>query len=225
MALPPAGALGTNFGATTNAPSIGAPSGVVAKSIVVCYFFLDSGPQTITGSGWAEAPNSPVNVTGGSHGLHVMWHRASGSESGPYSFSWTTSTYCDAFTQRYDSCVLSGTPFDSPCGAAESNASSTTSPAVSTSSLDVDRLDIWASTNWSGGAWTAPGGYTKQRESTVQILTCATHDHPVAGSTGSITGSCAGNDKRTAWIGALIGTTVGGASGPIPALSQYNSFH
>lgn len=178
--------------------------------MVVFGLFLDGAAQTVTppDGTWFEAENSPQNVTGGSHGLHVFWHRATGSESGTYgNFTWGSSTYRSGFATRWDNVVASGTPFDSPTGGAQDNANSTTTPAVSTTSLGPDRQDVFYGTNWSGGTWTAPTSFTKQREGTDQVIVLCTHDHPTAGSTGSTTATCTGSDKRTAWIGALIGTT------------------
>jgi hypothetical protein len=224
MAAPSPAAVGANFDGTTAAPAIAAPSGVVANSLVVVCMFLDGAAKTVTPpAGWAAVENTPVNVTGGSHGMHVFWHRAAGSESGPYTFTWTGDTYCDGFAIRFTDVVTTGTPFDSPTGAAESNDFGTNiSPAVSTTSLGPDRCDLWVSTNWSGGAWTPPAGYTEQRESTAQILTAATLAHPVQGSTGSVTGTCASSDRRTAFIGAIIGTTA--ASAPAAGMSPI-AFH
>lgn len=217
MAAPTVGAVGTNQGGSGTTAVVSAPAGVTGTSIVVVFMFLDSAPQTITTlpSGFTEAPNSPINVSPTSHGLHVLWARAPAGST--YTFGWGSSAYDDATAIRFDNCVTTGTPFDTPCGTAFDSTNGSTSPPVSTSSLDVERLDVWASTNWSGGAWTPPAGYTEQFESLAQILTCAVHAHPSAGSTGSVTGTCAGSDKRTAWIGALIGTTTAGPSaGPVP---------
>lgn len=218
MAIPVLGALGANSSsASGTSVAVAAPAGVVANSVVIIPIFLDGGAQTVTPpAGWAEAENSPVNVTGGSHGLHVLWHRASGSEAGPYTFSWPTSTYRSTFASRWENVVTSGTPFDSPTGSAEDNTSTTVTPAVSTTSLGADREDIFFGTNWSGGTWTAPSGFTKQREGVDQVLVLCSHDHPTAGSTGSLTATCTGSDKRTAWVGALIGTTSAAASLIIP---------
>lgn len=213
MALPSVGALGANSSsASGTSVAVAAPASVVNLSVVVVGIFLDGAAQTVTPpAGWSEAENSPIDVSPTSHGLHVFWHRASGSEAGPYTFSWTSSTYRSTFAARIDNAVTSGTPFDSPTNSAMDSASATTSPAVSTTSLGADRLDIYWSTNWSGGTWTAPSGFTKQREGVDQVIVLCTHDHPTAGSTGALSASCTGSDKRTAFVGALIGTTSSAA--------------
>jgi len=212
------GAVGTQATeATSTFADVPAPPSVVAgKGVIVC-LFLDGAAQTVTppDGTWQEAPNAPVNVTGGSHGLHVFWHRAAGSEAGPYTFTWGSSTFRAGHALRIDDMVASGNPFDTPCGAAEDNTIASTSPPVSTTSLDVDRCVVWVSTNWSGGtqgsAWTPPTGFTEHFEALYGTMTAASKALPTAGSTGSVTGTCTGSDRRTAWIGAIIGTTVGGS--------------
>lgn len=222
MALPSVGAIGTNLtsgSGTSAAPAV--PSGVVSGSFVAFGMFLDGSAQTVTAPDgtWTEAEGSPINVSGGSHGLHVFYHRATGTESGNYgNFTWGSSTYRSGFTTRFVDVLASGTPFDSPTGAAESNSILTTTPAVSTTSADVDRLDVFFATNWSGGTWTAPATFTKQREGTDQVMVLCTHDHPTAGSTGSLVAVCTGADRSTAWVGALIGTTGAATAAPRGAL-------
>lgn len=228
MALPSVGAIGTNLASSSGtSAAVAAPASVVNLSVVVVGIFLDGAAQTVTPpAGWSEAENSPQDVTGGSHGLHVFWHRAAGSEAGPYTFTWTTSTYRSGFATRIDNAVTTGTPFDSPTGGAQDNALLTVTPLVSTTSLGADRQDIFFGTNWTGGTWTAPATFTKQREGTDQVIVFCSHDHPTAGSTGSLTATCTGTDKRTAWVGALIGTTVSGSPAvPVFPISQYGSFH
>lgn len=215
MAAPTFGVMGTNLSGSATSAAVPVPASVVSGSLVVMAMFLDGAAQTVTPpAGWTAAENCPINVSGGSHGLHVFWHRASGSESGTYTFTWGSSTFRDAFAARFDTAVSSGTPFDSSTGAAFDSGTVNNSPSVSTTSLGADRLDIWVSTNWSGGTWTAPTGFTKHAQSTENVLTIASHAHPTAGSTGSVVGSCTGTDRMTAFVGALIGTTAGSTVQP-----------
>jgi hypothetical protein len=215
VALPSIGSLGTNVEGSSTSLAIPLPSGVVNLSGVLALVFLDSTAQTMTWpGGWQEAENSPINVSPTSHGLHVAWHRASGSESGNVTPTWTSSTFAAAFTARIDNMVTSGTPFDSPTGSAHSAGSNVTvSPTVSTTTLGADRLLIHVVTNWSGGTFTADTSpvFTKQQQSLENVMVLCTRDQASAGGSGDVEATCTGSDKSTAWIGGLIGTTGGGA--------------
>lgn len=222
MALPSIGALGTNAEGSATSLAIGLPASVVNFSGVLAVMFLDGAAQTVTWpGGWQEAESSPVNVSPTSHGLHVAWHRASGSESGSVTPTWGSSTFASAFTARVDNMVTSGTPFDSAPGAAQSAGTNVSvSPTVTTTSLGSDRLLIHVATNWSGGAWTADTSpaFTKQREGLEQVIVLCTRDQASAGGSGSVEATCTGSDKSTAWLGALIGTTSGSTFMPSPPL-------
>jgi hypothetical protein len=216
VALPSVGALGTNVEGSATSLAIPLPASVVNLSGVLAFVFLDGAAQTLTWpGGWQEAENSPVNVSPTSHGLHVAWHRASGSESGNTTPTWTSSTFAAAFTCRIDNMVTSGTPFDSPTGSAHSAGSNVTvSPTVSTTTLGADRLLIHVATNWSGGTWTADTSpaFTKQQQSLENVMVLCTRDQAAAGGSGNVEATCTGSDKSTAWIGGLIGTTGAAAT-------------
>jgi hypothetical protein len=87
------------------------------------------------------------------------------------------------------------------------------SPAVTVTTTGSDRLLVWSATNWSGGAWTPPTSFTERRDSGDEVMTSADLAQAGAGSSGSITGTCVGNDRRTAFLGALL--PVAGSSAPV----------
>lgn len=218
MALPSISVLGANAETTGTTVNLALPTGVVADKGVLAFLFVDGAAKTLTWpAGWQEAQNSPIDVSPTSHGLHVAWHRATGSESGNVSPTWTGSTFVSGFTARADDMVTSGTPFDDPTNAAMSGTNVTISPTVACTTLGADRLLIHAATNWSGGVWTADVSplFTKQREALEQVLVLCTRDQAAAGGSGNVEATCVGSDKSTAWLGALIGTTSAGAD-PVP---------
>jgi hypothetical protein len=214
VAAPSFGAIGTHLAGSGSTAAFAVPSGVVSGSIIIIPMFVDSTATiTVYPTGFAEAENSPVPNTGGAqHSLHVVWKRATGNDSGTYSFTFSASTYRAGSAIRYTDCVASGTPFDTPTDSAANTSNSSTSPAVDVTTAGADRLLIWAATNWAGGAWTPPSGFTERMDTGDQINTLAEKTQAAAGNSGSITGTCAGNDKMTAWLGALIGTTSGGTT-------------
>lgn len=196
-------------GSDTSAP-VAVPSGTAAGRVALVTMFLDGNAQTVTpASGFAAAEGIPSQITGvsGAHSLFVWWKRLTGSESGPWTFTWGSSAYREAIATLYTDVVAVGTPFDSPTDAAQDNAGGTVTPAVDVTTLGPDRLLIWAATNWSGGTWTAPTGFTKRAQDAGGVFTTCDDAFLTEANTGAVTGSCTGSDKRCAWMGALIGTT------------------
>jgi len=219
MAAPAFGTIGTQLQTTTATPSVDVPDSVVANDVVVITGFIDGALPSITlPTGFAHAGDSPTEVIpvgGGRHSIIVCWRRATGSENtaNTYDFTLGGSTYVNMAAARYTGCITSGDPWD-VTNSAVGDVNGTTSPAVSDTTTVNDTLLVWSATNWAGGNWTPPtagGTWTERRDSGDQVCTTADLAQAVAGATGSITGSCVGNDRRTAWLGALkppAGTAV-----------------
>lgn len=200
-------------------PAWAVPASVAAGDVIVIPIFVDTA-ATITGlpSGFAEAANSPISRPsgGGTHSLHVVWKRATGADSGTYSFTLSGSAFVAGAAERYTGCVASGDPWDVTTSADGGATNSTTTPAVSVTTTGADRMLVFAGTNWGGGAWTPPAGFTERIDSGSEVNTADDQSQAVAGSSGSVTATCAGSNKTLAWLGALIGTT-GGAAATAPA--------
>lgn len=208
MAAPTVGAVGTHLQDSGTATiAVPKPAGVVADSIVVCYIYLDA-TNTISAmaAGFQHAVGSPQAVTGaGNHVYNVVWKRATGTDgAGTYDFTASAPTFHEADAVRYDGCITTGDPTEGGNGTQTTGVDSATSPAVSLTTTGPDRLIIWTASNWSGGSWTPPSGYSEQFDAGVGTHTGASVAQAVAGSTGSVTGVCTSTDKRTAWIGALM---------------------
>ncbi|MDF5758607.1 hypothetical protein [Spongiactinospora sp. TRM90649] len=223
MTAPSFVSAGTYLAGSGASAAVAVPSGTAATRLAVVSMFLDGNVQTVTPpSGFLEAENSPSQITGigGAHGFHTFWKRLTGADAGTWSFTWPSSTYREAIATLYQDVIGSGTPFDSPTNAAQDTGASTVSPAVAVTSLGPDRLLIWGGTNWSGGTWTAPSGHTKRAQGGAGVFSLSDRPWPTASSTGPVTGSCTGSDKRTAWLGALIGTTGAGGSDVPPTSAR-----
>jgi hypothetical protein len=219
MTAPAFGAAGTQLqGSTGTTASVDVPDGVVAGSLVVVTAFIDTPTGTITAMplDFANAGDSPVS--GGSNKTYVMWHRATGSEStaGTYDFTLSGAIYRNMQAITYDGVVASGDPWDVTAAALD-NTNGTVTPAVSDTTTLADTLLVFAGTNWAGGAWTPPGGFTERRDTGDQVCTVADLAQAAAGATGSITATCVGSDRRTAWLGALK-PVVTGPPPPTPSL-------
>jgi hypothetical protein len=228
VSAPAFGTIGTHLNTTTSTPAFAVPASVASGDIIVIPMFIDGGTATISAmaSGFAHAEGSPVSTTGGgtNHALAVVWKRASGADSGTYAFTLSGSTYVAGSAARYTGAVGSGTPFDSPTSTNTGNTNGTVSPAVSVTTGGPDRLLIFSATNWTGGAWTPPTSFNERMDTGDQVHTLDDLVQAVAGGSGTVQATCVGNDKRTAWLGALIGTTSGAASAPPSRRSQMGAY-
>ncbi|WP_188188037.1 hypothetical protein [Nonomuraea sp. SYSU D8015] len=218
MAAPAFEAAGAAVVDILASADIAAPEGTAAGKLVLVTMFLDGDALTVTpAAGFTAAEGIPSQITGvsGSHSLYVWWKRLTGADLGPYTFSWGTDRYVETFSTLYNNVVASGTPFDSPTDTAQDTANDTVTPAVDVTSLGPDRLLVWGGTNWAGGAWTQPTSFAS-RYNTAGVVSLADRSWPTAGNSGPVTGTCTGSDKRTAWLGAMIGTTGGAAAAASP---------
>lgn len=233
MAPPAFGAAGTYLtGASGTSAAIPVPSGVTADQIILAHLYIESTATVTPPAGFTEAGASPISATGpGAHTLRVFWKRATGADSGTYSFTWTGSAYREGSAQRYTGCITSGSPFDTGAGApnsAQRSSDATTTPAVSLTTQGVDRLLVWAGTNFTGGTWTPPtqgGGYTERVDAGAD-LSVATVAQASAGSTGSVVGTCSTSGYEVAWLGALLPDTGGAtATPPVPVVAPAMAVH
>jgi hypothetical protein len=215
VAAPAFGAIGTqlqvNPGSTS---SVADPPTVAANDIIVVAMFVDAaGVVSAMPSGFAHATGSPITVTGtGAHSQVIAWKRATGADTGTYDFTITSAGYVNGAATRYTGCITTGSPWD-VTDAQFSTALGTVTPAVTVTTTGSDRLLVWSATNWSGGAWTPPTSFTERRDSGDEVMTSADLVQAGAGSSGSVTGTCVGNDRRTAFLGALL--PVAGSSAPV----------
>jgi hypothetical protein len=217
VAAPVYGTSGTWASTGTTTLNLAVPASVASGDIIVAAFFIDGSTVTITGpAGFAHAPNSPRTVNAGAagnHSVNVLWKRASAADSGTYAFTLSAGGYAEGQAHRFTTCIASGNPWDGNTASTGDGGAtnSTTTPAVSFTTTGPDELFFFAGTNWSGGAWTPPTGFTEITDNAADL----TADYKVqasAGSSGTVQATCAGNDKVGAWLGALIGTTTASAS-------------
>lgn len=221
MAAPAFGAAGTYLtGGSGTSAAIAVPSGVTADQVILAMLYIESTAAVTPPAGFTEAGASPISATGpGAHTLRVFWKRASGSDSGTYSFTWTGSAYREGSAQRYTGCITSGNPLDTGAGApnsAQRSSDATTTPAVSLTTQGADRLLVWAGTNFTGGAWTPPTSFTERADAGAD-LSVATLAQAAAGATGSVIGTCASSGYEVAWLGALLPDTGSATTAPPPA--------
>lgn len=205
MAAPAFGARGTYLsGSTTTTAAVPVPSGVASGHVILVHLYKESTASVTPPAGFTELAPAPT-TTGNVISHHVFWKRATGSDSGTYSFTWTGSAYREAVAERYTGCIASGSPVDAYNGAGRSS-SGTVTPAVTVTTTGPDRLLVWSGANWSSGTWTPPsaGGTWTERYDSGDCLTIATREQTASGSSGSVTGECATSDNEAAFLVALL---------------------
>lgn len=212
MAEPSFVAAGTYLAGSAANAAVAVPAGTADGRFVAVTLFMDGAalsPAPTPPAGFQVAPGAPILIASGSgaHSLYVWWKRLTGADAGTYTFTWTGSRYREAIATLWQDVVATGDPWDLPTDWATDLTSATVTPPVDVTSLGPDRRLIWAATNWGGGTWTAPSGFTKRAQGGAGVHTICDRSWPTASNTGNITGTCTGNDKRHAWLGALIGTT------------------
>jgi len=218
MSGPTFGSIGTLRAGSASTHNIAVPGTPASGDIIVIYLFID-GSATISSlpSGFAHAANSPRTVNSGltqAHSLAVIWKRSTGGDSGTYAVGLSASAFVYANAVQYPGAVASGDPWDATSAADGGDVATTTTPAVSVTSLGADRLICHAGTNFDGdgGVWSAPSGYTLRSSggSGVTNLEISDKALAVAGSSGSLQASNTHSGRCGAWVGALIGTTSSG---------------
>jgi hypothetical protein len=196
------------------------PAGVANNKILLVHFYLEP-TVTITGlpSGFTEVGSG---ISNSAHGQRVFWKRATGADSGTYTFT-HGSTWTEAAATSYTGATLTGSPIDTT-GTAQRGTSGTVTPPVSLTTTGSDRLIVWGGTVTfaSGtGGWTPPSGYTERVDAALE-LSVATLAQPVAGSTGAITGTSAQPGPECGFLLALLPLS---SSVPLSYISAYNSYH
>lgn len=199
--------VGSYFENETSSPAFDAPDGVVAGDIILVVAYIDmEAAVTDMPDGFSEAPGSPSAILGesGRHSNHVMWKRATGSDTGTYDFILDTSVFVNGAAIRYQGAISSGDPWDTDTDAAQDLDNISVTPAVSITTTGPNRTLIHTGTCWAGGTWTPTTGFTKRVQGGFGLITESDTVQSSAGSTGSVTATTTQSDKRTAWLGALL---------------------
>lgn len=212
------GGAGSHQEGSGNPFSVDVPAGVTAGKVVVVALWLDGNPPvTISSmpSGFSHAPDSPVPIVSPqNHTIAVLWKRSSGgpedNDGATYDFTLSAAQWHPGGAHVFDNVVTSGNPFDTDTDAGSDTTNSTSTPPVSIVTTVNDALILHVATDWSGGNWTPPSGFTKRMQGSVGSITLSDKGQAVAGSTGSVVATSVGSDKSVAWLGAL--RPAGGAT-------------
>ena len=225
MASPTFGAAGTYLtGVNASTAAFAVPTGAAADEIMVVGMYLEGTAAVTPPTGFTQKSRPTTGSGGSDHDLIVFWKRCTGADSGTYSFSWTGGLWREGACVRISGCVTSGDPFNVVGTNASTTAGSGVTPASSNTTTVTDTLQLFVGSNFNGGAWTPPSGYTERVDNSSD-LTVATLAQATAGASGSITATCAGGSASScSFVGALKSTTSvvpGGAAAPRRPLSRY----
>lgn len=203
MTLPTFGAAGTHLaGASSASAAVAVPAGMATDEVALVGLYKENTAAVTPPSGFTEL--TPVN-SATDHNGHLFWKRATGADSGTYSFSWTGAVWRVADCIRISRVIRWGDPFDVgaglPVGGVD-NGSVNNTPNLSLTTLGPDRLLVWFGTSFSEFAWTPPTNFT-ERTDNADTISFATRDFATAGATGTVSGST-NLGRKTAWLVALL---------------------
>lgn len=200
MASPAFGSAGTYLsGASSTTAAFAVPASVAANDVIIVTYYSEDTTGTVTAPGGFAVKTDTI-VTG-NHRLVIAWKRASGADTGTYSFTTTNAAWREGGAVRYTGVVTSGDPFD--VTSTNQATSGTTTPAVSVTTTVADTLLVWAMSNFNGGTASAPSGYTLRLSGAGGDAAQATLAQASIGGSGSITATAPANAGQTAFLGAL----------------------
>ena len=201
MASPAIGVFGTRpAGATSTTIAPGVPAGVVAESLVLIFLYIEGSQAVTAPAGFQEITPAPV-TTSQVHTVRVWWRRATGTESGTYTLSWSGSVWRQAVALRVDDALASGDPIDA-AAQAQRSTSGTTTPAVSLTTTGPDRRLLWVGSGYVAGGFTPPSGYTEIFDPSVEFA-IAHREQATAGATGNVTGTVGSASTQIARLIAI----------------------
>lgn len=208
---PTFGAIGTRLaGASTNSANLAVPASVVAKSVVFAVVYTDNSSAVTVSPpdvSWTAATGSPVS-NGADLRVWVFWKRATGSDSGTYNFTLsTTVNWRNGWATRIDGCIETGSPVDVSTTAAATGSLSY--PNTSLTTTGPNELLLWLAASYDGARLSAaPTGLTIRgqgvNDNSDAGLAVCTGAKAVAGATGTISATANdGTNEKMLWFGAL----------------------
>ena len=161
MAAPAFGTAGTYLGGSSaTSAAIAVPASVASGDIILVYLYKENTAAITQPAGFTQVTNSPIATTGSVSQQSVWWKRATGNDTGTYTFTWTGAAWTEGVALRFTGCVTSGDPTEVN-NFAQTSTSASASPSVSGTVLGSERLLVWSGTNFNGGGQiSAPTGYT-----------------------------------------------------------------
>lgn len=207
MASPAFGTSSTvGGGFASGATNIAVPASVAADDIIVIFIHKEALAEAPTCTNFVKPSSGAAGfdeIANTTHSLYIGYKRATGADAGNYSVSvGGTNAWTEMACLRITGAITSGSPWDGTPQSATASTG-TTAPSVSITTSVIDTLLFYSATHFNGGAWTPPTGMT-ERTDLGGALTSDTLAQAAAGSSGSLSASCATSTGRSiSWLGAL----------------------
>lgn len=209
-----------NTGVTVN-PSVSVPAGVAADDIVILVVSVDNVAEVFASgdypAGFSEL--AEVDVTTDGQTVAVAWKRATGADSGSYTFA----NHATALEWACEAFVFSGRDTANPptLTSASSNAANASPVSVNAATITALTGDdlLWISApdvnaTGIGSGHTPPSGYTERQDVELGFtnLSGATKDNATAGATGTVTGTLTLTSGGAGWAAFLVRIPVAAAA-------------
>lgn len=188
-----------------------APAGRADGDVLIALMYIESG-QTMTGpAGFTDLGVVCHNEVAYEYDLHAWWHRISSVGSEPtYRWDTTPSTYFGGFLLCLSDPISTGSPI-AATPLVQSNGSASTSLVLpSYTPGQTNTLLIGSVFGSANGAWTWPGGTTKQGD--VGGISCATEFLSAATATGTRTPTTS-SGANAGFVLSVLGTDSSGGGG------------
>ena len=196
----------TNGSGTT--PAYTVPSGVAANDIILCILVIGTISAVVVtppDGSWTEKGSALINVANGATQTRIFWKRATGADTGTYTFGLDSSQTTLADIMRYSGCVSTGDPIEA-VDAEVTTAPGAVTPVTTVTTLGPNRLLVWYgySTHGVASALTPPAAFTVAEFSGSKTKVNDT-TQTAAGSSGSVQGttSNSGGDGFNVYLLAL----------------------
>lgn len=189
---------------TRTASAVPVPAGVAANDVVIVHlYFEDSTPTVTPPAGFTELTftTAPVTTANGIQRQRVFWKRATGADTGTYSFT-HTSAITEGIGSAYTGCATTGTPVEVLASAVDSSASVLSPPAVSGTASLAGELLVYAVTAYNfGNNLTTPSTFSSVNTWGPGLASYKVQ--AAAGATGSV--QAAGSGSASNFTVTLIG--------------------
>jgi len=205
------------------------PPDTAAGDIIICTWFTWTDFVTVTtpATGFTAAPDAPISSDGGSGDQwrqEVYWKRATGSDTGTYTFTLAASCNHSARSAiRVTGCPDTGSPFNATDNAVQT--SGTTIPPVQLTTTVDGCLLVYIGGAYEDSITRGPTGFTDDAAGTQCVI--SHKSAPTAGDTGALVGAWTSGTgyPRLVWLGALAGGgTVAETSYTGPSPSYFSTW-